>query len=146
MKANTIEGILARLIVCEPDVLDTGCWLWPGRKCAGGYGQVSTPTGFKMVHRWVYEHFCGPIPEGKELDHLCRRRNCANWQHHEPVTHRTNVRRGASMETKTRCVHGHAYEGANIGWTGGHRVCRACARHKSAAYRARKKAQQAESP
>lgn len=141
MRPNTIERILERLIICEPDVLPTGCWLWPGRKCAGGYGQVSTPQGFRMIHRWVYEHFCGPIPEGTELDHLCRRRNCANFEHQEPVPHVVNVRRGASTgPQKTHCVHGHPYSGDNVGWTTGRRFCRACAVQRSRRYDLKRKA------
>ena len=36
----------------------------------------------------------GPVPEGLELDHLCRIRHCVNPDHVEPVTCAVNVRRG----------------------------------------------------
>lgn len=36
----------------------------------------------------------GPIPTGKELDHLCRNATCSNPDHLEPVTHKENFNRG----------------------------------------------------
>ena len=35
----------------------------------------------------------GPIPEGLELDHLCKNGKCVNPAHLEPVTHAENIRR-----------------------------------------------------
>lgn len=46
------------------------------------------------AHRLSYELFVGPIPDGYELDHLCRNRGCVNPAHLEAVTHRVNVLRG----------------------------------------------------
>ncbi len=40
-----------------------------------------------MVHRAVYEHFRGPIPEGLEIHHHCRNRVCANPDHMGILTH-----------------------------------------------------------
>jgi len=42
----------------------------------------------------MYEYFKGPVPDGLELDHLCRVRSCCNPDHLEPVTHKENIRRG----------------------------------------------------
>lgn len=72
------------------------CWLWTGACDFGGYG-VFTPNiaGYGMVkaHRWLYECMVGPVPQGKELDHLCRVRKCVNPWHLEPVTKKENSRR-----------------------------------------------------
>jgi hypothetical protein len=42
---------------------------------------------------WEGEH--GPVPEGLELDHLCRNPPCVNPAHLEPVTHQQNMQRSA---------------------------------------------------
>jgi hypothetical protein len=78
---------------------ENGCLIWPGATGMGGYAHVMVPqsdgsrksTG---LHRVVYEHFVGPIPEGLDIDHRCRSRACVNWKHLEPVTTRVNLLRG----------------------------------------------------
>jgi hypothetical protein len=50
------------------------------------------------AHRAVYQHLRGSIPEGADLDHLCRVRCCVNPCHLEPVTTAVNCRRGASTQ------------------------------------------------
>lgn len=72
----------------------TGCWVWGLSTNADGYGL----TERTLAHRLLYERHVGPIPEGMELDHLCRVRLCVNPAHMEPVTHLENVRRGASTK------------------------------------------------
>src|SRR5438445_4296974 len=85
-RTHTIQDLLLRLVICEPTTLPTGCWEWPGGLIRG-YGQSGQTSPRGLVHRVVYEHFRGPVPEGLELDHLCRNRKCANFEHLEPVTH-----------------------------------------------------------
>ncbi len=74
------------------DVVD-GCWLYRGGKSSGGYGKISEAGETRLTHRVAYEANVGPIPEGLELDHLCRVTNCVNPDHLEPVTHAENMRR-----------------------------------------------------
>ena len=72
----------------------TGCWEWQGALSAG-YGAVGGSDGRKIfVHRWVYEHLVGDIPEGLVIDHLCANRRCANPEHLDPVTRAVNNARG----------------------------------------------------
>src|SRR6266540_3231135 len=130
-KPNTIEKILGLLVVCEPAELPTGCWVWPRYVNRDGYGRVSWQGRMVTVHKLVYDHFLGAVPVGLELDHLCRNRACANFEHLEPVSHKTNCHRGKTCSThmaQTHCRKGHPYEGDNLLVSSkGHRYCRACA-------------------
>jgi len=75
---------------------ETGCWNWQRGLSDRGYGNVnlSSPKRRMGAHRWAYLCWVGPIPEGLELDHLCRNRRCINPEHLEAVTHLENIRRG----------------------------------------------------
>lgn len=74
----------------------TGCWLWTGTLSMKGYGRFNvTDRNNAAAHRFAYESFVGPIPDGLEIDHLCSVRRCVNPAHLEPVTHAENLRRGA---------------------------------------------------
>lgn len=112
---------------------DGECLIWIGAK-AKGYGVFSNEDGRQVpAHVWIYEKMIGPVPHGLELDHLCRRRACVNWNHVEPVTHRVNLLRGESPAAKhaikTHCPKGHLYDERNTGWTKKRtRVCRECRR------------------
>lgn len=68
------------------------CWLWTGGLDPDGYCKFKAP-GEQFAYRWAYTFHVGPIPEGLELDHLCRVRSCANPWHLDPVTPGVNRRR-----------------------------------------------------
>jgi hypothetical protein len=119
------------------DVDEAGCWLWGASVDLGGYarfhiGRPSAGTArMASAHRVAYSSLVGPIPEGLQLDHLCRVRHCVNPKHLEPVTHRENVLRGAGVAAgyarRTHCRHGHVLVGRNvISRPDGGRRCRAC--------------------
>lgn len=74
-------------------LLDGECLRWKGSRNWGGYGQISVGGRQQRVHRVAYELAKGPIPEGLEIDHLCRVRDCINPDHLEAVTHQENIRR-----------------------------------------------------
>jgi len=80
-------------------VADTGCWLWTGGLNKAGYGRLETADGSDRAHRVSYARLVGPIPEGLELDHLCRTRACIRPDHLQPVTHHQNVKRQAAVAT-----------------------------------------------
>ena len=81
---------------------DTGCIEWIAGTNGVGYGAFYAGRtslddhGRVYAHRWSYEYHVGPIPEGMQLDHLCRNPACRRTDHLEAVTHQENVRRGVS--------------------------------------------------
>jgi hypothetical protein len=118
------------------------CLVYVG-KLNGGYGRLSDEGKDKYAHRVAWEAQRGPVPEGLELDHLCRNRACVNVDHLELVTHRVNGERGESFAArngrKTQCPHGHEYtpENTYIGPSGS-RFCRECHRARNRVYEAKR--------
>jgi hypothetical protein len=142
----TIVRLMRRVRISSVD----GCWEWLGRTTRDGYGRVDVGSrtdgtrGQASTHRVAYEHYVGPIPEGFELDHLCRNRSCVNPAHLEVVTHVENMRRStvgdvarARQLAITHCPRGHEYAGRNlyVNPQGG-RHCRTCVSARQRAKRA----------
>jgi hypothetical protein len=71
---------------------ETRCWVWQLALNTVGYAIRHRDGQTRVVHRLNYERDVGPVPEGLELDHLCRVRRCVNPAHLEPVTHTENLR------------------------------------------------------
>lgn len=92
-------------------VTESGCWEWQGCTNASGYGTIRRNQKTQLAHRYFYINLKGVIPEGLQLDHLCRVRNCVNPEHLEPVTKAENQRRGYIL--KTHCKQGHEYTPEN---------------------------------
>jgi hypothetical protein len=70
---------------------ESGCWVWQRRVSARG-------TGYPMMsgqyaHRVAWQAYRGEIPDGLEVDHLCRNTRCINPYHLEPVPRAENLRR-----------------------------------------------------
>lgn len=122
------------------NIASNGCWEWTGATNKKGYGelkfQFSEGIVYLKAHRVFYELFVGEIPEGLEIDHLCRNRKCVNPKHLEPVTTQENIMRGNGLAVlnsrKTCCVNGHPFTPENIirtKWRNGNgRACRECNR------------------
>lgn len=119
-------------------VTESGCWLWEGYLDKWGYGRVRVNGKRVSAHRAFYEHYIGNIPDGLELDHLCKVRCCVNISHLEPVTPMENNRRGDGIcsinARKTHCVNGHLLVGENIKKVKEDerkRICLVCARDRA---------------
>lgn len=116
-----------------------GCWIWPNAPDSDGYPIVKVGGRSRRAHRLFYEMLVGPIPDGLQLDHLCRVRNCVNPEHLEPVTCRENVQRGLKGRLLTHCRNGHEFSSDNTYVTpDGSRTCRECQRASVRKYRARR--------
>jgi hypothetical protein len=107
-------GTLPRRIADKILVDESGCWLWTGNCNRKGYGNsYRTGHGRVLAHRQVYELLLGTIPDGLELDHLCRTPACVNPEHLEPVTRAEHCARSTAA-TKIRCEHGHPLVPPNL--------------------------------
>jgi len=63
---------------------DNGCFIPQGRVLnQDGYLRVkdSTEDRLVMMHRLAWEQEVGHIPEGYEIDHMCKNRACFNTEH-----------------------------------------------------------------
>lgn len=131
-------------ILTKVDVASSGCWEFTGARGSSGYGNVRVDDAVVSVHRVVYEHMVAPIPEGLQIDHLCRNRCCCNPDHLEPVTSRENTRRGhgpaGENARRDECSNGHAFDEQNTYVAGGRRACRQCTAERQRRYQDRKRA------
>jgi hypothetical protein len=85
-----------------------GCWLWTGAQTPNGYGVISVEGHLVHAHRVSHQLFKGQIPEGFDVDHLCRTRLCVRPEHLEAVTRRENLVRAIPFRTRrTACLRGH---------------------------------------
>jgi hypothetical protein len=115
--------------------IDDGCWEWVASCSTNGYGQIWVDGTMRRPHRVLYEMMVGSVPEGLDLDHLCRNRRCVNPSHLEPVTRQENALRGAKGRMITHCPQHHEYTPENT-WrrpSNGHRQCRQCNRDRARA-------------
>ena len=99
---------------------NTGCMVSGAGLNNGGYGPHR--------RRWINEH--GPIPDGMDLDHLCRNRWCVNTAHLELVSRKENLARGktSSRRDESKCRNGlHDWTDDNTFITSaGKKICRVC--------------------
>lgn len=128
----------------------TGCLNWTASVSGLRlmYGRFTIDGRRAMAHRVAWMLEVGPIPEGYEIDHLCRNPLCVEVYHLEPVPPRVNRLRAPSPSTvnatKTECPAGHPYDGENTYWDkDGGRDCRECRRRRTREYQQRVQARRA---
>ena len=149
---STFMKFTERVIVRLPHE----CAIWVAGKTPRGYGRLAhADTGEEVyAHRFAYEYFIGPIPEGFVVDHLCGNTSCVNPLHLEAVSQGENIRRGNRTENhrpiieptivdkavldsfKWRdwncCRNGHEYTDANTYISPkGQKACRICERNRA---------------
>lgn len=126
--------------------LTTPCRIFVGTKDRGGYGSVSVNGSMMGAHLYVWQRDVGPVPDGEEVDHVCRVRPCINAEHMRTVSHQVNCTENVVGSqwmlnaSKTHCIRGHEFTPENTRYRKeGGRTCRACMREHMAAFRRRKK-------
>lgn len=130
------------------------CWVWTGAKTPCNYGNFGDQGKTWRAHRWSYEYMVGPIPDGLQLDHLCRNRLCVNPAHLDPVPSVVNNNRVPDENRNQpweRCSRGHLLDEANTyvapkaysDRTNINRTCKTCRSEAQRRHRERKKARAA---
>ena len=56
-------------------ITESGCWIWSASIRKDGYVKISIKGKTVLAHRAIYELSIGEIPQGMQLDHLCRVRS-----------------------------------------------------------------------
>ena len=122
------------------------CWTWTGwidKRAGRGYAMFAVSSNDnRLAHRFGYELWVGPVPDDRELDHLCRVRHCVRPDHLEPVTGSVNQLRSPLSPTgangrKTECIRKHPLSGDNLFIDSqGKRQCRECMRIRKRRWRA----------
>lgn len=113
---------------------ESACWGWTDALSKAGYPYFSyggRKGNTVPAHRLLYELVIGPIPDGMDLDHLCRNRWCVRPVHQEPVNRSRNLLRGNTIAARnakaTHCPKRHPYDIFNTGFQkNSARYCRTC--------------------
>jgi hypothetical protein len=141
MVSRTLEQRLLDKVLITTDRAGKEHWLWTGAKFQSGYGQIRIGgrghSKLRRAHVVAFELWRGPVPRGREIDHMCSIRCCINPACLSPATHRANSLRGRGVGAINHRKHwcapgGHELDHGNtyIVPSTGARECRTCKAHR----------------
>lgn len=101
------------------------CWLWTGT-ITHGYGRFWSTSEQREVsaHRRSFELARSEIPEGMQIDHICRNRACVRPDHLRVVTNKQNCENLGARRGSRSGVRG-------VVWHGQSKMWRAIVRHNN---------------
>ena len=80
-----------RVRFLESTKITHSCIEWTGNLNAFGYGRFGYESVRVMAHRYSYELFVGPIPNGNVIHNMCKNRKCVNPSHLASVIQAENL-------------------------------------------------------
>lgn len=113
------------------------CWIWTAYRDRSNYGRFAANNRKvpELAARVAVRLSGRTIPDGYQVDHLCRNPPCVRPEHLDVVTPLENIRRrDAALGlgfARTECRRGHSLVGDNVIWRVTRygrpaRRCRAC--------------------
>lgn len=122
---------------------DDECWPWLGRAIQTGRGYFQSRGRRMIAPRVAYAMAFGSFDFRLVIMHSCDDPNCVNPAHLRAGTRRENIadrdEKQRNRLSQTHCVNGHEFTQSNTRFYGPRltwRMCRACARERSRAFRA----------
>lgn len=77
------------------------CWKWTEDINDSGYGIIRIGKKSVRAHRFAWELLVDEIPEGMQIDHRCRHRECVRPEHLRVVTNKQNQEHISMRSTNT---------------------------------------------
>lgn len=87
------------------------CWYWIGAMYQNGYGKARHAGRECYAHRYSYNLYKGPIPDGMHVCHRCDDPSCVNPDHLFVGTRDDNM---SDMAIKGRSAHGERHGSAKL--------------------------------
>jgi hypothetical protein len=95
-------------IMARVEITENGCWEWSRTRHSKGYGNASRNNKSIRAHRYAYEIWNGPIPDGMMVLHSCDNPPCCNPDHLRLGTAHDNmmdaIRRGRAAHLKRKAA------------------------------------------